>query len=223
MKITELASSRRLAPTKRLVRPTARVERVAALLVSDSVGLMTDDRGALRPGTAAEATQATELSPGRRGAQRPGASPESEIADDTPEAAATEVRRGVISLARRLRLERNEVGLTALELSVLGHLHRRGPLTPGELATAERVQPQSLTRTLTALEAGGLVSRQSDPADGRRSLLAITEYGHAALRTEMQQRDAWLAGAMAAELTTTEIGLLRLAGSLLERLAAANP
>jgi len=215
---------------------------------------MTDDRGALRPGTEpAEATQATELSPGRRGAQRPGASPESEIADDTPEAAATEVspgrrgarqpgaspeseiaddtpeaaatevRRGVISLARRLRLERNEVGLTALELSVLGHLHRRGPLTPGELATAERVQPQSLTRTLTALEAGGLVSRQSDPADGRRSLLAITEYGHAALRTEMQQRDAWLAGAMAAELTTTEIGLLRLAGSLLERLAAANP
>jgi DNA-binding MarR family transcriptional regulator len=136
-------------------------------------------------------------------------------------AAATEVRRGVISLARRLRLERNEVGLTALELSILGHLHRRGPLTPGELATAERVQPQSLTRTLAALEEARLVSRQPDPADGRRSLLAITESGHAALRTEMEQRDAWLAAAMAEELTTTEIGLLRLAGSILERLADA--
>jgi DNA-binding MarR family transcriptional regulator len=137
-------------------------------------------------------------------------------------AAATEVRRGVVSLARRLRLERNELGLTALELSVLGHLHRRGPLTPGELATAERVQPQSLTRTLAAVEEAGLASRQSDPADGRRSLLAITDQGQAGLRTEMEQRDKWLAAAMAAELTTTEIGLLRLAGSLLERLADAQ-
>jgi DNA-binding MarR family transcriptional regulator len=138
-------------------------------------------------------------------------------------AAATDVRRGVISLARRLRLERSEAGVTALELSVLGHLHRRGPLTPGELATAERVQPQSLTRTLAALETAGLAVRESDPADGRRSLLAITEYGHTALRTEMEQRDNWLAAAMIAELSTTEIGLLRLVGGLLERLAAANP
>ena len=138
-------------------------------------------------------------------------------------AAATEVRRGVISLARRLRLERNEVGLTGLELSVLGQLHRRGPLTPGDLATAERVQPQSLTRTLAALGVAGLVSREPDLADGRRSLLAITEYGHAALRAEMAQRDAWLAAAMAAELSATEIGLLRLAGPLLDRLATASP
>jgi DNA-binding MarR family transcriptional regulator len=134
-------------------------------------------------------------------------------------AAAAEVRRGVIGLARRLRLERNEAGLTALELSVLGHLHRSGPLTPGELATAERVQPQSLTRTLAALEEAGLASRQPDPADGRRSLLAITDHGQAGLRTEMEQRDNWLSAAMAAELTTTEVELLRLAGSLLERIA----
>jgi DNA-binding MarR family transcriptional regulator len=136
-------------------------------------------------------------------------------------AAAREVRRGVISLARRLRLERNEAGLTALELSVLGHLRRRGPLTPGELATAERVQPQSLTRTLAALEEASLASRQPDPADRRRSLLAVTQNGQAALRNEMEQRDDWLASAMAAELTTTEMELLRLAGSLLERIADA--
>jgi DNA-binding MarR family transcriptional regulator len=156
-------------------------------------------------------------------AQRPGAPFATEHAAATRAAAATEVRRSVISLARRLRLERNTAGLTALELSLLGHLHRRGPLTPGELATAERVQPQSLTRTLAALETAGLMSRQPDPADGRRSLLALTDHGHAALRTEMEQRDAWLAAAMAAELSATEIGLLRLAGPLLERLAAASP
>jgi DNA-binding MarR family transcriptional regulator len=155
-------------------------------------------------------------------AQRPGARHGVAPADGSQaaaKAAATEVRRGVISLARRLRLEHSEAGLTALELSVLGHLQRRGPLTPGELATAERVQPQSLTRTLAALEVAGRVSREPDPADGRRSLLAITEYGHTALRAEMEQRDNWLAAAMSGELSPTEIGLLRLAGDLLERLS----
>ena len=148
---------------------------------------------------------------------------DTELARDAPLAlsAAAEVRRGVTSLGRRLRLERSAPALTALELSVLGHLHRRGPLSPGELADAERMQPQSLTRTLAGLEEAGLTLRQPDPADGRRSLLAITEPGRAALRTEMEQRDTWLATAMSAQLTTTEIGLLRLAGSLMERLADA--
>jgi DNA-binding MarR family transcriptional regulator len=133
--------------------------------------------------------------------------------------AAVALRRGVTSLGRRLRLERTATAMTALELSVLGHLNRRGSLSPGELADAERVQPQSLTRTLAGLQEAGLTLRQPDPADGRKSLLAITEPGQAALRTEMQQRDTWLAAAMAAQLTSTEIGLLRLTGPLMERLA----
>ncbi|HEY2593384.1 MAG TPA: MarR family transcriptional regulator, partial [Chloroflexota bacterium] len=53
-------------------------------------------------------------------------------------AAAADVRRGVISLGRRLRLGRSAASLTALELSVLGHLHRRGPLSPGDLAVFDR-------------------------------------------------------------------------------------
>jgi DNA-binding MarR family transcriptional regulator len=137
-------------------------------------------------------------------------------------AAATAVRRGVTSLGRKLRLERGS-GLTALELSVLGHLHRRGPMNPGELATAERVQPQSLTRTLASLEAVGLVTRRADPHDGRRSLLVITDTGRDALRDDMQRREVWLRQAMTRELTGTECELLRLAGELLERLASADP
>ncbi len=139
-----------------------------------------------------------------------------------PLAAAISVRRGVLSLGRRLRLERSAASLTALELSVLGHLHRRGPLSPGDLAAAERVQPQSLTRTLTSLEAAGLTLREPDPGDGRRSVLAITAAGLTALRAEMDQRDGWLAAAMDAQLTSTEIGLLRLAGELMGHLADAD-
>lgn len=133
--------------------------------------------------------------------------------------AAVSVRRGVISLARRLRLERAAASLTGLELSVLGQLSRRGALTPGDLAAAERVQPQSLTRTLAELEERNFVSRRPDPDDGRRSLLVITDSGVTALRGEMAERDAWLAAAMTASLTSTEIGLLHLVGPLLDRLA----
>jgi DNA-binding MarR family transcriptional regulator len=140
---------------------------------------------------------------------------------DQPFGAAAAVRRGVMSLGRRLKLERPPGGRTSLELSVLGHLHRRGPLTPGEIAAAERVQPQTLTRTLTGLESAGLISRTDHPEDGRRSLLTLTDSGRGALRADMAERDSWLAAAMSASLTSTESELLRLAAALLERLADA--
>ena len=136
-------------------------------------------------------------------------------------ATASAVRRSVMSLGRRLKLERPAAGHTSLELSVLGHLHRRGQLTPGDIAAAERVQPQTLTRTLTSLAEAGLVFRSDHPDDGRRTLLALTAAGLAALRTEMAERDAWLAGAMTETLTGTERELLRLAAALLERVADA--
>jgi DNA-binding MarR family transcriptional regulator len=140
---------------------------------------------------------------------------------DQPFGAAAAVRRGVMSLGRRLKLERPPGGRTSLELSVLGHLHRRGPLTPGEIAAAERVQPQTLTRTLTGLESAGIISRTDHPEDGRRSLLTLTDSGRGALRADMAERDSWLAAAMSASLTSTESELLRLAAALLERLADA--
>jgi DNA-binding MarR family transcriptional regulator len=134
---------------------------------------------------------------------------------------ATAVRQGTARLARRLRIERPERSQTALELGILAHLHRRGPMTPGALAAAERVQPQSLTRTLASLERQRLAVRQPDDRDHRRSLLAITDAGRRTLATDMRQRDAWLAGAMAGQLTPAEQELLRIAGGLLDRLADA--
>jgi DNA-binding MarR family transcriptional regulator len=136
--------------------------------------------------------------------------------------AAAALRRGTTNLSRRLRMERPETGEPLLELSVLGHLSVRGPMTPGELAAAERVQPQTLTRTLAALEAKGQISRQTDIADRRRSLLSVTEAGRRLLLRDMRQRDSWLALAMTQNLTPTECELLRLAAGLMERLAEAN-
>jgi predicted enzyme related to lactoylglutathione lyase/DNA-binding MarR family transcriptional regulator len=118
--------------------------------------------------------------------------------------------------------ERPEDGLTSQQLSVLSRLFSAGPMTPGEIAVAERVQPQTLTRTLTALEAGGLITREMDTADRRRSVLAITPVGLRKLSDDTRLRDRWLAVSMAELLTPVERGVLQLAGALMERIAEAD-
>lgn len=147
------------------------------------------------------------------------------------------VRRGSTRLARRLRMERPEPPQAPLELStpelstpelsnqalgILAHLCRRGPMTPGALAAAERLQPQSLTRTLARMERQHLVGRRPDEKDRRRSLLALTDAGRQALVRDMRQRDGWLADAMARQLTAAERDLLRIAAELMDRLADAD-
>jgi DNA-binding MarR family transcriptional regulator len=132
---------------------------------------------------------------------------------------ATAVRQAATRLARRLRAERSEPARPPLELGVLAHLYRRGAMTPGELAVAERLQPQSLTRTLASLVRQHLVVRQPDDRDRRRSLLAITEVGRQALAADMRQRDGWLATAIARRLTRAEQEVLRIASDLMDCLA----
>jgi DNA-binding MarR family transcriptional regulator len=132
---------------------------------------------------------------------------------------AAVVRRAVMSLGRRLRHEQPESGRTAAELSILGHLLRSGPMTPGRLAATERVQPQTLTRTLASLADSQLVGRREHPSDGRSVLLELTGAGLAALRHDMAARDAWLSRAMARSLTAEECELLRRAAALMDRLA----
>jgi DNA-binding MarR family transcriptional regulator len=123
-------------------------------------------------------------------------------------------------LARRLRSERAPGALTANKITVLSHLYRYGPATPGDIASAEHQQPQSLTRVFAELELTGLVSRARSERDGRQALLSITPTGRAALGRDMAQRDRWLASALS-ELTEAEAELLRIAAGLLDRLAAA--
>src|SRR5205814_9771356 len=63
-------------------------------------------------------------------------------------AAAQTLRRATLRLSRRLQAERDEHGLSLTKISVLGHLARKGPLSAGALAAADRLKPQSLTRVL---------------------------------------------------------------------------
>jgi DNA-binding MarR family transcriptional regulator len=129
------------------------------------------------------------------------------------------IRRAVNRLGRRMRAERLPDGLSSGRLGALAHLYRSGPSTPGAMAAALHVQPQSLTRTLAALREDGLVTRVRDPADGRQQRIELTQRGFDAMKRDVDHRDAWLRDRMASELNATEREVLRLAATLLDRLA----
>jgi DNA-binding MarR family transcriptional regulator len=133
---------------------------------------------------------------------------------------ASALRLSVMRLARRMRSERdpdNEL-LPVGQLSVLGALKRLGESTVGELATAERVQPPSMTRTVNCLDEGGYVVRRKHERDGRQVVVELSEKGLATLAADRRRRDAWLAQRLR-ELTPDERALLRQAAPILERIA----
>jgi DNA-binding MarR family transcriptional regulator len=133
-----------------------------------------------------------------------------------PALLASELRLIVGRLVRRMRAEgRLPLGHGA----VLGRLDRGGPTTVSALATAERVRPQSMSQTVSELEADGLVARRPDPADRRQLLVDLTDAGRATLADERRQRDGWLARAIERDLTTTERRALERAIEPLRRLA----
>jgi DNA-binding MarR family transcriptional regulator len=135
-------------------------------------------------------------------------------------AVASALRLAVMRLARRLRGERSDASLSISQIAALSTLERTGPLTPGELAAAERVRPPSMTRIVASLEAAGLVTRTDHPTDGRQVLLAASPAGAAIVREDRRRRDAWLAQRLR-DLPREDVEVLRRAAVVLERLAAS--
>jgi DNA-binding MarR family transcriptional regulator len=133
---------------------------------------------------------------------------------------ASALRHAAMALTRRLRAERSAGALSSAQLSVLGLLYRNVELTPSQIAAADHVQPQSVTRTLAALEAERLVYRRADPDDRRRAWIGLTQHGAQVLAADMKERDHWLAGELAG-LTPAERAVLDVAAEVLERIAAA--
>lgn len=135
-------------------------------------------------------------------------------------ALASDLRVGVMRLARRLRHERRDSTVGESAFSVLAVLDREGPLTPGELAAHERVQPPSMTRTVVALEAALLVQRSAHPKDRRQVLVSLTDAGRTEVRETRRRRDAWLSVRLAA-LSPEERRTLGDAAGILSRLASS--
>jgi DNA-binding MarR family transcriptional regulator len=134
---------------------------------------------------------------------------------------ASALRVSAMRLSRRLRNERDDSQeLTANQLAVLGMLSRHGTMTLGELAAAEKVQPPSMTRTVTCLADKGLVRRDPHPTDGRQVLVALTAEAVDVIADSRRRKDAWLAQRLG-ELTPAERRILREAAPIIERISHA--
>jgi DNA-binding MarR family transcriptional regulator len=133
-------------------------------------------------------------------------------------AIASELRVVLGQLSRRLRAEHR---IPMSHATVLGRIDRCGPKSVSDLASAERMRPQSMAQTVADMEADGLVERRPDPDDRRRALVTLTVEGAAALLDDRSRREGWLAGAIGEHLSSTEQDVLEEAVELLRRLAEA--
>lgn len=157
-------------------------------------------------------------------ASSPSSSPSSSLSTSPSAAAcrpaslAAELRVAILHTSRRLRFERGTDDITPGQYTVLAVLDRHGSLTPGEIAAHEKVRPPSMTRTLAALDALGLVSRTSHPTDGRQVLVSLSQLGRQEVLETRRRRDAWLARRLAT-LTPAERDVLARAAAIMNRVA----
>jgi DNA-binding MarR family transcriptional regulator len=134
----------------------------------------------------------------------------------TSQELAARLRLVVMRLARRLRQQAPEA-LSPSQLSVLSTLESHGPLTPTELAAAERVKPPTITRVAAILEEAGLVRRKSDPGDRRSSRVELTARGRELIERDRRRKTAYLAKQIA-KLSEEEVRALNRAVELIERM-----
>ncbi|CAN3980086.1 MarR family winged helix-turn-helix transcriptional regulator [Kitasatospora purpeofusca] len=129
---------------------------------------------------------------------------------------AADLRSAIGELVRALRpddtLPQNQAG-------VLGLLVRDDrACTVAELAALQRVRHQSMARTVALLTEAGLVTQQPHTTDRRKLLVTATEAGRTALYEQRARREARIAAAIEARLSSEERETLRSAVALLRRL-----
>lgn len=105
---------------------------------------------------------------------------------------AARLRMAITRLSRRLR-QQVDVPITPTQLSALSSVEATEPVTLGDLANLERIQPPSMTRLVAVLEEAGLVGRQTDGQDRRVVRVSTTAAGRRALLRSRTRKDAFLA------------------------------
>jgi DNA-binding MarR family transcriptional regulator len=129
---------------------------------------------------------------------------------------ASRLRVAVVRLNRKLR-QQALAGLSPAQASALGTVNRLTCPTLGELASAEQVQPPTVTRLVTSLESAGLVVRETDGVDRRVVRVKMTAEGRRNLQRIRSLKNAFLARRLAA-LDPADMALAETLTSLLEHL-----
>ena len=87
-----------------------------------------------------------------------------------------QIRQLTRCVAQHYDAEMARVGLKTTQYSLLSMVLKLGPLRPGDLASATRMDPSTLTRNLKPLIAAGWVQLATG-ADGRSRAVSITAAG----------------------------------------------
>jgi DNA-binding MarR family transcriptional regulator len=132
---------------------------------------------------------------------------------------AGDLRALLGKLKRRLREQAHVGDLTPSQVSALLRLEKDGPSTVSNLARAEGIRPQSMAPIIAALEAAGLLSGAPDPADGRQTLLSLTDACRRWVEEGRSARQDWLIRMIEAHLSPQEQDEVAKAIELLRRLA----
>jgi DNA-binding MarR family transcriptional regulator len=136
-----------------------------------------------------------------------------------PELVADGLRPVLLRLARELRKETEQLGVTARQATLLWLVKRSPGLSLAELAAEEGISPPALSGHVDRLERAGLIARVRSSEDRRRVGLRLTEDGARLLRRIRARRTTWLTTRLGvlepAELAAVEAALPAL-GRLLE-------
>ncbi|MEZ5289924.1 MAG: MarR family transcriptional regulator [Vicinamibacterales bacterium] len=132
-------------------------------------------------------------------------------------AVADALHSASIHLLRRVR-EVDDEGLGPARLSALSVLVFGGARRLTDLARTEQVQPPTMTKIVSGLEASGLARRAADPGDARAIRVEATARGRRLLVEGRRRRVARLREGLTA-LLPEELGVLAHAAALMERVA----
>ena len=136
-------------------------------------------------------------------------------------ALADTLRPAVLRLSRRLRHEGQKSGLSVQDAILLGLVKARPGIGVSGLADAEQTSRPTMSSHVKRLEADGLLMRDADAEDGRRSGLTLTPAGLRKLEQIRAQRNDWLARRLA-RLEPAEREQLSIASAALLKLASVD-
>jgi DNA-binding MarR family transcriptional regulator len=127
------------------------------------------------------------------------------------ETVAAELRPVLLRLARELRKETEQLGITARQATLLWLVKRSPGLSLAELASEEGISAPALSGHVDRLERAGLLERVRSSDDRRRVGLTLTADGERLMRRVRTRRTTWLADRLksldASELEAVEAAI----------------
>jgi DNA-binding MarR family transcriptional regulator len=110
----------------------------------------------------------------------------------TPDAIAAELRPVLLRLARELRKETEQLGITSRQATLIWLVKRNPGLSLAELASEEGISPPAMSGHIDRLERAGLLERVRSSDDRRRVGLRLTDKGERLMRRVRARRTTWL-------------------------------